>query len=153
PRYSCVMPRWRPCPTASITVTPTCPVDSSTASITVSIRSRITAASTFTICGLPRLGSTKKSPARTDSAYEASLPRSSRRGWRPPWRRYYTSLRLHVHAAHVARARLHEPGHAARRERDPDREPEQHDAEHEDEVLAARQNLLDEDQRRDDHHP
>src|SRR4051812_23220772 len=48
PRYSCVMPRWRPCPTASTTVTPTCPVASSTASITVSMRSRRTTASTFT---------------------------------------------------------------------------------------------------------
>src|SRR5204862_343429 len=33
PRYSCVMPCCRPCPTASITVTPTWPVCSSTASI------------------------------------------------------------------------------------------------------------------------
>jgi nitrogen regulatory protein P-II 1 len=49
PRYSCVIPRCRPCPTASMTVTPTCPVSSSTASITVSIRSRITTASTLTI--------------------------------------------------------------------------------------------------------
>ena len=51
PRYSCVTPRWRPCPIASITVTPTCPVSASTASITVSTRSRITTASTFTISG------------------------------------------------------------------------------------------------------
>src|SRR5205807_7023166 len=45
PRYSCVIPRCRPWPTASITVTPTCPVASSTASITVSMRSRMTTAS------------------------------------------------------------------------------------------------------------
>ena len=50
PRYSCVIPRWRPCPTASITVTPTWPVCSSTASMTVSIRSRTTTASTFIMC-------------------------------------------------------------------------------------------------------
>src|SRR6185312_71998 len=49
PRYSWVTPRSRPCPTASITVTPTCPVSSSTASITVSMRSRMTTASTFVI--------------------------------------------------------------------------------------------------------
>src|SRR5436190_2833155 len=47
PRYSCVTPRWRPCPIASTTVTPTWPVSSSTASITVSTRSRITTASTL----------------------------------------------------------------------------------------------------------
>src|SRR5918994_257744 len=47
PRYSCVIPRWRPCPIASTTVTPTWPVCSSTASITVSTRSRITTASTL----------------------------------------------------------------------------------------------------------
>ena len=47
PRYSCVTPRSRPWPIASITVTPTWPVASSTASITVSIRSRMTTASTL----------------------------------------------------------------------------------------------------------
>src|SRR5262249_59897029 len=47
PRYSWVIPRSRPWPTASTTVTPTCPVCSSTASITVSTRSRMTTASTF----------------------------------------------------------------------------------------------------------
>src|SRR4029077_6160262 len=36
PRYSCVPPRSRPWPIASTTVTPTWPVSSSTASITVS---------------------------------------------------------------------------------------------------------------------
>src|SRR6266542_1492700 len=49
PRYSCVIPRCRPWPTASITVTPTWPVASSTASITVSTRSRMTTASTLII--------------------------------------------------------------------------------------------------------
>src|SRR6185295_5198041 len=49
PLYSCVIPRSRPCPIASTTVTPTWPVSSSTASITVSTRSRITTASTLTI--------------------------------------------------------------------------------------------------------
>src|SRR6185295_10949803 len=53
PRYSCVTPRSRPCPTASSTVTPTWPVSSSTASITVSIRSRSTTASTFVIRSPP----------------------------------------------------------------------------------------------------
>src|SRR3954451_21907176 len=47
PRYSCVTPRSRPWPIASITVTPTCPVACSTASITVSTRSRMTIASTL----------------------------------------------------------------------------------------------------------
>ena len=47
PRYSCVIPRSRPWPTASTTVTPTWPVCSSTASITVSTRSRRTTASTL----------------------------------------------------------------------------------------------------------
>src|SRR4051794_25345952 len=47
PRYSCVTPRSRPCPIASITVTPTWPVACSTASITVSTRSRMTIASTL----------------------------------------------------------------------------------------------------------
>src|SRR5215208_1001523 len=49
PRYSCVIPRCRPWPTASTTVTPTWPVCSSTASITISTRSRRTTASTFLI--------------------------------------------------------------------------------------------------------
>src|SRR5690348_7658240 len=49
PRYSCVTPRWRPWPIASTTVTPTWPVSSSTASITVSTRSRMTMASTLII--------------------------------------------------------------------------------------------------------
>src|SRR5215471_4445157 len=49
PRYSCVIPRCRPWPTASTTVTPTWPVCSSTASITISTRSRSTTASTFLI--------------------------------------------------------------------------------------------------------
>src|SRR5687768_12557791 len=49
PRYSWVIPRCRPWPTASITVTPTCPVCCSTASMTVSTRSRTTTASTFTM--------------------------------------------------------------------------------------------------------
>src|SRR5215208_2657839 len=49
PRYSCVIPRWRPWPIASTTVTPTWPVSSSTASITVSTRSRSTTASTLVI--------------------------------------------------------------------------------------------------------
>src|SRR5687767_12284151 len=49
PRYSWVTPRWRPWPIASITVTPTWLVSASTASITVSTRSRITTASTFVI--------------------------------------------------------------------------------------------------------
>ena len=40
-------PRWRPWPTASTTVTPTWPVCSSTASMTVSTRSRTTTASTL----------------------------------------------------------------------------------------------------------
>src|SRR5262249_18067359 len=48
PRYSCVAPRSRPCPMASTTVTPTWPVSSSTASITVSTRSLTTTASTLT---------------------------------------------------------------------------------------------------------
>src|SRR5215475_6146766 len=52
PRYSWVTPRWRPWPIASTTVTPTWPVSSSTASITVSTRSRITTASTL-ITGSP----------------------------------------------------------------------------------------------------
>src|SRR2546425_1375962 len=47
PRYSCVTPRSRPWPIASITVTPTWPLASSTASITVSTRSRMTTASTL----------------------------------------------------------------------------------------------------------
>src|SRR5207248_9229589 len=49
PRYSCVIPRSRPWPTASTTVTPTWPVCSSTASITISTRSRRTTASTLVI--------------------------------------------------------------------------------------------------------
>src|SRR6266536_1125880 len=52
PRYSWVTPRWRPWPIASTTVTPTCPVSASTASITVSTRSRVTTASTFVISDL-----------------------------------------------------------------------------------------------------
>src|SRR3954469_6234987 len=52
PRYSCVIPRSRPCPTASTTVTPTWPVCSSTASITISTRSRSTTASTFVIAAV-----------------------------------------------------------------------------------------------------
>src|SRR5205807_9202033 len=47
PRYSWVTPRCRPWPIASTTVTPTWPVSCSTASITVSTRSRMTTASTL----------------------------------------------------------------------------------------------------------
>ena len=89
PRYSCVMPRCRPWPTASMTVTPTCPVASSTASMTVSIRSRITTASTFTIAssfrsGLERLDHKKEAPGASNSLL--LRPRclvAPRRGARP----------------------------------------------------------------------
>ena len=74
PRYSCVTPRSRPCPIASITVTPTWPVASSTASITVSTRSRSTMASTFTMRSPPRLPTKKRPRAHTEGVPEASMP-------------------------------------------------------------------------------
>src|SRR6185503_1486669 len=64
PRYSWVTPRSRPCPIASRTVTPTWPVSSSTASITVSTRSLTTTASTLTIRLL--LMDHEKSPATAE---------------------------------------------------------------------------------------
>src|SRR5919198_389868 len=82
PRYSCVIPRWRPWPTASTTVTPTCPVCSSTASITISTRSRSTTASTLTISPPPRFvvrgtprPATSRACARSARAFR---PRGSR---------------------------------------------------------------------------
>src|SRR5918995_2960217 len=56
---------------ASRTVTPTCPVSCSTASMTVSTRSRMTTASTFTISNASRLDH-EKSPR--SNAPEASTP-------------------------------------------------------------------------------
>src|SRR3954452_16292266 len=83
PRYSCVIPRWRPWPTASITVTPTCPVASSTASITVSMRSRITTASTFTMRRLLAIeveGELRGMRAQADRVHLVlPLPRDPRR--------------------------------------------------------------------------
>ena len=56
----------RPCPIASTTVTPTWPVSSSTASITVSTRSLMTTASTLTTA--PSFLDHEKSPATTPVA-------------------------------------------------------------------------------------
>src|SRR6266516_2583826 len=82
PRYSCVIPRWRPCPTASITVTPTWPVCSSTASITISTRSRSTTASTLTISPPPRFVVPETSRHATSRASGRSARASRRRGSR-----------------------------------------------------------------------
>src|SRR5204863_5575240 len=89
PRYSWVTPSWRPWPTASITVTPTWPVSSSTASITVSMRSRITTTSTFVMRSPPivvRAAARHARPRASGRAAPARPPRGSRapcggRGW------------------------------------------------------------------------
>ena len=74
PRYSWISPRCRPWPTASITVTPTWPASFSTASMTVSTRSRMTIASTF-VTRATSCSPTQKAPGGLTPG--ASSPRSA----------------------------------------------------------------------------
>src|SRR5204862_457228 len=83
PRYSCVIPRSRPWPTASTTVTPTCPVSSSTASMASSTRSRSTIASTLITTYRAKLARAKLARSRHDRVRPRRLPSKCppRGGW------------------------------------------------------------------------
>src|SRR5690349_9806290 len=84
PRYSGVTPRWRPWPIASTTVTPTWPVSSSTASITVSTRSRITTASTLITGFSSPVGRRPSSDRSSGRAARGRRPRGTRTASAPP---------------------------------------------------------------------